>query len=257
MVSGRRTAAEKEQTQNMSRDRLISQYLPHVKRIVHRIAMHLPPSVEIDDLENVGVIGLIQAFERYDPTRENKFITYAEFRIKGAVLSELRSRDFLSRSNRRKFREMERAFMKLEQQLGEAPDDEAVAGELGVSLEELYKIKTLSSISFISFEDIGYNSREEKDKLLSCLVNSDSAVGVEDALTMTRLKEIQLAVSTAIDALPEKEKLVISLYYWDELTMKEIGKVMGITESRVSQIHSQAVLHLRRKLIKKGLIDVN
>ncbi|MCP4692019.1 MAG: sigma-70 family RNA polymerase sigma factor, partial [Desulfobacterales bacterium] len=164
--------------------------------------------------------------------------------------------DFLSRSNRRKFREMERAAMRLEQQLGRQPDDEDVAEELGVSLEELFKIKTLSSISFISFEDIGYNSREEKDKLLSCLVN-DSSAGLGDALTMTRLKEIQEAVAAAIEALPEKEKLVISLYYWDELTMKEIGKVMGITESRVSQIHSQSVLHLRRKLIKKGLIDVN
>ncbi|MCP4694181.1 MAG: sigma-70 family RNA polymerase sigma factor, partial [Desulfobacterales bacterium] len=131
MAPGRKRAAEKEKTQNLSRERLISQYLPHVKRIVHRIAMHLPPSVEVDDLENVGVIGLIQAFERYDPTRENKFITYAEFRIKGAVLSELRSRDFLSRSNRRKFREMERAAMRLEQQLGRQPDDEDVAEELG------------------------------------------------------------------------------------------------------------------------------
>ncbi len=256
MISGRRRAAEKEQTQNMSRDRLISQYLPHVKRIVHRIAMHLPPSVEIEELENVGVIGLIQAFERYDPSRQNKFITYAEFRIKGAVLSELRSRDFLSRSNRRKFREMERAYMKLEQQHGQAPEDEAVAKELGVSLEDLFKVKTLSSISFVSFEDIGYNSREEKDKLLSCLVNSDFSAGADDALTMTRLKEIQQAVADSIDALPEKEKLVISLYYWDELTMKEIGKVMSITESRVSQIHSQSVLRLRRKLIKKGLIDI-
>ena len=237
----------------LSRDELIAQYLPHVKRIVHRIASHLPPSVEVDDLENVGVIGLIQAVDRYDPTRENKFLTYAEFRIKGAVLSELRSRDYLSRANRKKFRELEKAYLRLEQKLGREVKDFEVALELGIDLEELYRIKRLSSISFISFEEIGYTTKEEKENLLNYLINSDSLS--EDALTLTRLKEVQRALANAIMELPEKEKMVVSLYYWDELTMKEIGKVLGITESRVSQIHSQTVIRLRRKLIKLGLVE--
>jgi RNA polymerase sigma factor for flagellar operon FliA len=229
---------------------LITEYLPYVKRIVHRLAMHLPSTIDIDDLMNVGVIGLIQAVDRYDPRRDNKFMTYAVFRIKGAVLSELRSRDFLSRSNRRKIRELENAFLRLEQKLGREVEDNEVAVELGVDVEQIYRTKQLSNISFISFEELGYSSKDEKEKLINFLVNND-----DDALTLTRLKELKNALARAIEALPEKEKLVISLYYIDELTMKETGEVLGITESRVSQIHSQAIIHLRAKLRKKRLLE--
>ena len=232
------------------RDQLISEYLPYVKRIVHRIAVHLPSTIDIDDLMNVGVIGLIQAVDRYDPKRDNKFMTYAVFRIKGAVLSELRSRDFLSRSNRRKIRDLENTYLKLEQKLGREVDDVEIAQEMGVSIEHVYRTKQMSNISFISFEELGYSSRDEKEKLMSYLVDND-----DDALTLTRLKEIKEAVARAIELLPEKERLVISLYYLDELTMKETGKVLSITESRVSQIHSQAVRRLRAKLRKEKLID--
>ncbi len=231
------------------RDQLITEYLPYVKRIVHRIAVHLPSTIDIDDLMNVGVIGLIQAVDRYDPSRDNKFMTYAVFRIKGAVLSELRSRDFLSRSNRRKIRDLEKACFKLEQKLGREVDDFEVAGELGIDVEQVYRTKQMSSISFISFEELGFSSRDEKEKLLSYLVNTN-----DDAWTLTRLKELKEALARAIEQLPEKEKLVISLYYLDELTMKETGKVLNITESRVSQIHSQAILRLRAKLRREKLI---
>jgi RNA polymerase sigma factor for flagellar operon FliA len=232
------------------RDQLITEYLPYVKRIVHRIAVHLPSTIDIDDLMNVGVIGLIQAVDRYDPSRDNKFMTYAVFRIKGAVLSELRSRDFLSRSNRRKIRDLENACLKLEQKLGREVDDFEVATELGVDVEQVYRTKQMSSISFISFEELGFSSRDEKEKLLSYLVDND-----DDAMTLTRLKELKEALARAIENLPEKERLVISLYYIEELTMKETGKVLNITESRVSQIHSQAILRLRAKLKKEKLID--
>jgi RNA polymerase sigma factor FliA len=231
------------------RDQLITEYLPYVKRIVHRIAVHLPSTIDIDDLMNVGVIGLIQAVDRYDPGRDNKFMTYAVFRIKGAVLSELRSRDFLSRSNRRKIRDLETACSKLEQKLGRDVDDEEVAQELGIAVDQVYRTKQMSSISFISFEELGFSSRDEKEKLLSYLIDND-----ENALTLTRLKELKDAVARSIEQLPEKEKLVISLYYLEELTMKETGKVLNITESRVSQIHSQAILRLRAKLKKEKLI---
>ncbi|UCF94370.1 MAG: FliA/WhiG family RNA polymerase sigma factor [Desulfobacterales bacterium] len=232
------------------RDQLIMEYLPYVKRIVQRIAIHLPATIDIDDLLNVGVVGLIQAVERYDPQRDNKFMTYAVFRIKGAVLSELRARDFLSRSSRRKIRELENAYLRLEQKLGREVEDREVAQELGIDLEQIYQTKQMSSISFISLEELGYSSREERDKLIDYLVDGD-----EDALTLTRLKELKLALARAIEQLPEKERLVISLYYLDELTMKETGQVLNITESRVSQIHSQAVLHLRAKLRKEKLLD--
>ena len=176
-------------------------------------------------------------------------MTYAVFRIKGAVLSELRSRDFLSRSNRRKIRDLENACLKLEQKLGREVDDVEVANELGIDVEQVYRTKQMSSISFISFEELGFSSRDEKEKLLSYLVDKD-----DDAMTLTRLKELQEALARAIEQLPEKEKLVISLYYIEELTMKETGKVLNITESRVSQIHSQAILRLRAKLKKEKLI---
>jgi len=136
------------------REQLITEYLPYVKRIVQRLAVHLPSTVDIDDLMNVGVIGLIQAVDRYDPRRDNKFMTYAIFRIKGAVLSELRARDFLSRSNRRKIREFENVFMRLEQKLGREAEDNEVAQELGVDLEQVYRTKQMSSISFISLEEL-------------------------------------------------------------------------------------------------------
>ena len=232
------------------RDQLITEYLPYVKRIVQRLAVHLPSTVDVDDLMNVGVIGLIQAVDRYDPRRDNKFMTYAIFRIKGAVLSELRARDFLSRSNRRKIRELESTYMRLEQKFGREAEDTEVAQELGVDLEQVYRTKQMSSISFISLEELGVSSRDEKEKLLNYLINNE-----DDALTITKLKELREAMAQAIKQLPEKERLVISLYYLDELTMKETGKVLGITESRVSQIHSQAILHLRAKLRKQNLLD--
>jgi RNA polymerase sigma factor for flagellar operon FliA len=232
------------------RDQLISEYLPYVKRIVQRLAVHLPSTVDIDDLMNVGVIGLIQAVDRYDPRRDNKFMTYAIFRIKGAVLSELRARDFLSRSNRRKIRELESVYQRLEQKLGREVEDKEIAQELGVELEQVYRTKQMSSISFISLEELGVSSKDEKEKLMSFLANND-----DDALNLTKFKELKEALGGAIKQLPEKERLVVSLYYLDELTMKETGKVLGITESRVSQIHSQAILHLRSKLRKQKLLE--
>lgn len=233
------------------RNEIIAEYLPYVNRIVNRIATHLPPTVEVDDLVNVGIIGLIQAIERYDPTRDNKFMTYAVFRIKGAVLSELRSRDFLGRTTRKKIRNLEKAYLKLEQKLGREVKDEEVAEEMDMDLDQFYQVKRMSSISFVSFEEIGYGSRDDKENIISYLFNGEG----DDALSMTTIKEIKATLAGHIEQLPEKERLVISMYYSDEMTMKEIGMVLGITESRVSQIHSQAVLRLRSKLRKEGFIE--
>ncbi len=231
-------------------EKLIHEYLPYVKRIVQRIANHLPASVDVEDLMNVGVMGLIQAVDRFDPKRDNKFMTYAIFRIKGAVLSELRSRDFLSRSSRRKLRELEHTCQRMEQRLGRDVEDDEVAEELGIDLDELHRTKQMSSISFISFEELGLSSRDEKEKMVNFLIHNE-----EDALAQTRLRELKTALARAIEQLPEKERLVMSLYYLEELNMKEAGEVMHITESRVSQIHSQAIMRLRKKLRKEQLLD--
>lgn len=232
------------------RDELITEYLPYVKSIAHRMAVHLPPSVEADDLVHAGVIGLMNAIERYDSTRENKFITYALYRIRGAMLSELRSRDFHTRSSRSKIRELENAYRDLDLKLGREAKDDEVAEELGIDLDEFYEIRKMSTLSFVSFEEIGVLSNEEKGDLMSLLVDG----GSDDPLSLAGLKEMKNTIATGIEQLSEKEKMVVSLYYWDELTMKEIGKVLDITESRVSQIHSQALIHLRGKLRKDDLV---
>ena len=233
-----------------SSEKLIHEYLPYVKRIVQRIANHLPASVDVEDLMNVGVMGLIQAVDRFDPKRDNKFMTYAIFRIKGAVLSELRSRDFLSRSSRRKLRELEQTCQKMEQRLGRDVEDVEVAEELGIDIDDLHRTRQMSSISFISFEELGLSSRDEKEKLMNFLIHNE-----EDALSQTRLRELRSALARAIEQLPEKERMVMSLYYFDELNMKEAGEVMNITESRVSQIHSQAIMRLRKKMRKEQLLN--
>jgi RNA polymerase sigma factor for flagellar operon FliA len=237
-----------EQDDVMLRNQTILQYLPFVKNIVHRIAMHLPSTVEVDDLINAGVIGLMNAMENYDHRRGNKFSTYAVFRIKGAVLTELRSRDFLSRSSRSKIRELMTAHKTLEQKLGREATDEEIAEEMNLGLDDFYRIRAMSDMSFVSFEEIGLSSKEEKAGLMDYLTDGSG----EDPSNLTGLKELKGCIAGAIEELPEKEKLVMSLYYWDELNMKEIGAALEITESRVSQLHSQAILHLRKKLGKMG-----
>ena len=240
-----------DKNDHLVRNEIIAEYLPYVNRIVNRIATHLPSTVEVDDLINVGIIGLIQAIERYDPTRDNKFMTYAVFRIKGAVLSELRSRDFLGRTTRQKIRSLENAYLKLEQELGREVKDEEVAQEMDVDLDQFYQIKRMSSISFVSFEEIGFSAKEQKEDIFDNLIGEVN----NDALAMTTIKEIKNCLAKHIEDLPEKERLVISMYYSDEMTMKEIGMTLDITESRVSQIHSQAVIRLRNKLRKDGLLE--
>ncbi|MBW1784102.1 MAG: FliA/WhiG family RNA polymerase sigma factor [Deltaproteobacteria bacterium] len=242
-----------EQDDVMLRNQSIVKCLPFVKNVVHRIAVHLPATVEIDDLINAGVIGLMNAMENYDHKRDNKFSTYAVFRIKGAVLSELRSRDFLSRSSRSKIRQLVRAHERLEQKLGREVTDQEIADEINIDIDEYYKIRALSNMSFVSFEEMGFSSKEEKTGIMRYLADGS----IEDPSKLTGLKELKGGIASAIEELPEKERLVISLYYWDELTMKEIGAALEITESRVSQIHSQAILHLRAKLRKKGLADAH
>jgi RNA polymerase sigma factor for flagellar operon FliA len=237
-----------EQDNVLLNDQSILKYLPFVKNVVHRIAVHLPPTVEVDDLINAGVIGLMNAMENYDHRRDNKFSTYAVFRIRGAVLSELRARDYLSRSSRSKIRELMTANEALEQRLGREPTDQEIAEEMKLDLDGFYKIRAMSNMSFVSFEEMGLSMNEEKASLMSFLIDGSG----KDPSKLTGLKELKRCIADAIEELPEKEKLVISLYYWDELTMKEIGATLEITESRVSQIHSQAILHLRKKLGKMG-----
>ena len=229
-----------------NREAVIKEYAPMVKYVANRIAMRLPPHVEVDDLISVGVLGLIDAIDKYDSTRGAKFKTYAEFRVRGAILDELRSMDWVPRSVRQKASSMDGVVQKLQNKLGRRPEDDEIAEEMGVSLDELFTtLNETKSMPILSLEDLGIAKESgEQQSLLDCLAGKNDV----DPQMHIRLVELKEIISKAIDTLPEKERLMISLYYYEELTMKEIGGVLGITESRVSQIHSKAVFRLRNKL---------
>ena len=227
-------------------DQIVQEYAPMIKYVANRIALRLPPHIEVDDLISVGVLGLIDAIEKYDPTRGAKFKTYAEFRVRGSILDELRSLDWVPRSVRQKASEMDQASQRLTGKLGRPPEDEELAEELGVSLDDFFTtLNDTRSMPMLSLDDLGISKDSgEQQSLLDCLAGKSEA----DPQMQLRLTELKQIIAKAIDTLPEKERLMISLYYYEELTMKEIGEVLGITESRVSQIHSKAVFRLRTKL---------
>ena len=223
------------------RERLIMEYAPLVKYIANRIAMRLPPHIEVNDLINAGVIGLIDAIEKFDPDKEVKFKTYAEIRIKGAILDELRSMDWIPRSIRKVINKLVNAYHELEQQLGRPAKDEEIAELLGLQMEEFYRLLKHSAGAPLISLDVMVDHDDKRRDILSCLVDPKST----DAFGVLGLNELKDAIAGAIDDLPEKEKQVVALYYYDELTMKEIGDVLNLTESRVSQIHTKAILRLR------------
>jgi len=229
-----------------NREAVIKEYAPMVKYVANRIAMRLPPHIEVDDLMSVGVLGLIDAIDKYDSSRGAKFKTYAEFRVRGAILDELRSMDWVPRSVRQKASAMDGVIQKLQNKLGRPPEDEEIAESMGINLDELFTmLNETKSKPILSLEDLGIAKESgEQQSLLDCLAGKGDA----DPQTQLRLNELKGIIAKAIDTLPEKERLMISLYYYEELTMKEIGEVLGITESRVSQIHSKAVFRLRNKL---------
>jgi len=210
------------------RDRLILTYAPLVKYVAGRLGSGLPAHVDEGDLISYGLLGLISAIERYDPDRDIKFETYAIVRIKGAIIDELRALDWVPRSVRSRAREIERAIAELEAKVGRAPTDEEIAHKIGISQDELEE----------SLTDISRSSIAALDELWSGGADGDQ-VSLLDTI------EDQAGPRPA-DALDEK--LVITLYYYEELTLREIGEVLGVTESRVSQLHTKAVLRLRSRL---------
>ncbi|MBN1380258.1 MAG: FliA/WhiG family RNA polymerase sigma factor [Deltaproteobacteria bacterium] len=224
------------------RDKLIMKYAPLVKHIVGRIAYKLPiDASNRDDLINVGIIGLMEALDKYDQRRNVQFETYARFRIRGAILDELRSRDWVPRSVRNKDNKLEKAFHALKKALGRQPDEYEVAEYLGITIDQYYKLlDETKGIAVISQEDLNPDIMESR--------SSSEVPGMVDhtnPLDLLSGKELQHKLKQVINELPQKEKIVISLYYYDEMTMKEIGCVLGLTESRVCQLHTQATLRLR------------
>jgi len=231
------------------RNELILTYTPLIKYIATRLAARLPAQVSLDDLISCGIIGLIDAINKFDVSKNVQFKTYAEFRVKGAMLDELRALDWVPRSIRRKTTDLEKAYADIEKQKGRPATDEEVAQNMGLSLDDFYKLlDETKSVSFMDIEFLRQKAPEANDPTLA----ETFAMDDNDPFTAINLAQIRELIAGAISDLPEKEKLTVSLYYQDELTMKEIGEVLGYTESRISQMHSKAMYRLRTKL-KKSL----
>lgn len=234
------------------KEEIVLEHTPLIRYIVNRIAVRLPSHIDLDDLHNTGVIGLMDAIEKYDPEKNCKFKTYAEFRIKGAILDQLRSLDWVPRSVRQKGRRLERAYGEVEQRLGRSANEDEVADSLGLELDKFHTlINQVKGISLVNLEEIrGTNSDGDRSGTFADIIED---VQSENPFASLKLMETKHVISDTIGSLPEKERLVISLYYYEDLNMKEIGTILGITESRVCQIHTKAVQRLRSKL--KGMVD--
>ena len=229
------------------KEQIVIEHTPLIRYIVNRIAVRLPSHIDLDDLHNTGVIGLMDAIEKYDPEKNCKFKTYAEFRIKGAILDQLRSLDWVPRSVRQKGRRLERAYGEVEQRLGRSASEDEVADSLGLQLDKLQElINQVRGISLVNLEEIrGGGSEGDRNGSYADIIED---VNAENPYSTLKLQEMRSIVADTIATLPEKERLVISLYYYEDLNMKEIGNILGITESRVCQIHTKSVLRLRSKL---------
>ncbi len=230
-----------------ARERLVIAYAPLVKYVAGRMSSGLPAHIEEADLISYGLTGLISAIERFDLGREIKFETYAITRIRGSILDELRTLDWVPRSVRARAKEIERANMKLAARVQRAPTDEEVAGELSISVDEFHDaLLQISNSTIVALDELWNVSDSGGDQV--SLLDTLPDRGAPDPQQIVDQGELRDRIADAIAALPEREKLVIALYYYENLTLREIGEVLGVTESRVSQLHTKAVLRLRSKL---------
>lgn len=238
----------KSETEEM-RQMLLNKFLPLVRNVASRMAMGFPRSVELPDLVNTGVIGLIEAFRNFDPGRGVKFETYAVPRIRGAILDELRALDWVPRSTRAKSREIDKSYNILENKYGRPPEKTELAKHMKVTMEELHlSLDDVSGTNILSLDDIIF--REDDNRQVSRIetIVDTSKINILGELEKDELRAF---LSIAMEKLTAQEKLVIALYYYEELTLKEIGEVMSISESRVSQIHTRAVSKLRTMVQEK------
>lgn len=237
----------KENNDVGARDRLILAYSPLVKYVAGRMSSGLPAHIEEGDLVSYGLLGLIGALERFDLARNIKFETYAVSRIKGAIIDELRALDWVPRSVRSWARKVEAAVTQLENELSRAPSDEETAERLGICTEEYHDVlNQVSCASVVALDEFWDSSGPGQDKVN--LIDTIEDTEAPDPSKAYRVRAIKDTLASAIERLPERERIVIGLYYYESLTLKEIGEVLGVTESRVSQLHTKAVLRLRGRI---------
>lgn len=227
------------------REAMIVEHMPMVRYLVGRVAAQLPPHLDLQDLISAATVGLINATDRFDPDRGVLFKTFAEQHVRGAIIDELRSYDVLSRSMREKYKRLEREVTSLEHRLGRNPTGEEVAEALGLGLEEYFSLlDDVHVYTFISIDD-SWEDADGAPLSLAEVLSEDAAANPQQQVMMMQLAD---ALGTAIDALPEKERLAVTLYYSEDFNLKQIGETLGLTESRISQILSQAMIRLRGKL---------
>lgn len=238
--------AYKQNNDAQAREQLILHFLPMVKSVVGRLAARFPSHMSKDDLESSGLLGLMDAVAKFDPESGVDFSTYGALRIKGAIIDELRALDWAPRSIRKREREVDEAYAQLEQMLGRRPSEKEVAEFLGISLSKLQTLLTeIGRLTHLSLEElIGDDMNEDSVNLLPL----SGTLPFPNPLEALVTQEARVHLANTIETLSKQERLVVTLYYYEELTLKEVGKVLGVSESRVSQIHSSAILHLRTKL---------
>lgn len=229
------------------RDKLIIHYAPLVKYVAGRLSISLPKNVDTEDLISYGIFGLIDAIEKFDLKRQIKFETYAISRIKGAIIDELRSLDWVPRSVRHHAKELEKVYIELENRLKRVPTDEELAEALGLSIKELHSLlNQLSYTSLVALEELwtGGSDTDERMALIHTIKDKDD----KSPAVMYEFEEMKQIIAGAIEKLPKREQIVVALYYYEGLTLKEIGEVLGVTESRVSQLHTKAIIRLKARL---------
>ncbi|MCY4512299.1 MAG: FliA/WhiG family RNA polymerase sigma factor [Bdellovibrionales bacterium] len=225
------------------RNKIIVQYMPMIHCIAKKISIRLPSHIECDDLISNGVIGLMDAIEKYDPNRDNKFKTYAEFRVRGAILDALRSQDWIPRSIRDKTKKLNKITQKLELELGRVPEDHEVAKALSITLEEFYAlVNQTRPVNILSIDETAFFSRMDKRSIMKLLETKESI------LNRLNRKSVNNLITNLIQELPERQRMVLSLYYYEGFNLKKIGQILKVTESRISQLHAQAIERLKSKL---------
>ena len=228
------------------RNKIIESYLPLIRFIAKKISVRLPANIKIDDLISSGVIGLMDAIDKYDPTRDNKFKTYAEFRIRGSILDELRAQDWVPRSVRDKEKILDKATSTLAARLGRPPTDIEISKHLGLTLSEFHTLSNqVRPVNVLSIDKPSIFSSMDCKSLLN-LLEKDG-----DPFAYLNVKSIKLVIKKSIAELPERQRIVLSLYYYAGYNLKQIGAVLGVTESRISQLHAQAIKRLKTKLHKR------
>ena len=239
----RKTTARK--ARKPDREAIVQEFLPGIRIHAARLKMRLPPHVETDDLVSSGVVGLLDALDRYDSSRGIKFKTYAEFRIRGGMLDYLREMDWFPRSARQHSTRLQHAYSRLENILGRPPEEEEVAKELGIGVEELRKqLAMFTGMTVFSLDALQDEDEESGAGLRHVLAEAAKDESREEELT----RELRDVLGKAIDMLPEREQQLIAFYYFEDLTLREISKIFGLGEPRVCQLHAQAVMRLRGKL---------